>query len=106
MYVEGMADICGICKREIEQEANFCSGFCAVTTKEEREAFLALEPGVWGVWPCTGCGNACEGDWKPDAECLSCYDDRQEALRIAVLKETLPYLPDDLAARVRAVLPV
>jgi hypothetical protein len=79
-----------------------CSEFCATATEEERAAFRTLQPGEYGVWPCSECGGTTEGDYTPGAWCSSCDPKRAKRVRGELLRECLRHVPPELAQKIRS----
>lgn len=101
---------CKVCGRTFTREeyhdytVERCSLFCQDVTQEERKAFLKLEPGQFGVYPCADCGCAMEDDYQPTACCSDCSKKRRAKGRLAILEKCLPYVPTDLQEEIRACL--
>jgi hypothetical protein len=98
---------CDVCKREIDDETQWCSEFCNVVGEGDRLAYRNLKPGEWGIWPCSECGCPIEDELPAeDSEriCSTCWPKVKAKKLTALLTEALPHLPGDLAARVQAAL--
>ncbi len=85
---------CPVCGRMVEviDEYNTlsCSDFCASTPGEDQDIFRlrAMNPGDFGVYPCSGCGVALEGDWDPhNFVCRACLDKTKRERRDNLLQE-------------------
>lgn len=88
--------ICDLCKCEVIQDDydydgdDYCSEFCVTTTPEEKAAYLKLQPGEVGIWPCSECHNAIEDDYNPGGCCSRCHPKvelRKAEKRIAELEQ-------------------
>lgn len=102
-------DICEVCKRVYHREFHRdyvdegCSEFCATVTAEEKAKFPTLKSGDYGVFPCSECGCATEGDYEPGEWCGKCHPKVQLRLRDALLQEAIPHLPAALVERIQAL---
>jgi hypothetical protein len=99
---------CPVCKRQIRRydgiDHDFCSEFCETTTDKEKADFLALKDNEYGVYPCSECGCAMEGEYKPGGWCSTCHPKRSARVRGELLREVLAQtgLPADLIERIKA----
>ncbi len=83
-----------------------CSDFCESTTKAQQRAFLALEEGRYGIWPCAECHRVVQGEYHMGAFCGECGPRVRARVNVELLCEALPHLPSELADRVRKALSV
>lgn len=102
---------CRICKFPVQShdggEFTSCSDFCATTSEREKMDFLTLQPGEYGVWPCSEGGCATEGEYKPGAFCSSCAPKRDARVRGELLQRMLKMqltLDPDFVNEVREAL--
>lgn len=94
VYPPGMK--CDLCGQRVRD--GYCSEFCAETSDQEKSTFRGLEPGDFGLWPCTRCGCTIEGEYAPDSVCSGCGDIHHTE---NLLREATPHLPPELAAKVQ-----
>jgi hypothetical protein len=101
-----MPETCAVCRREKDPVMG-CSDFCATQPAEVQAKFLTMEPGYYGLWPCTECGCVVEDEYPGrggDSFCSRCWPKVRLRRRDGLLREALPHLPAELATRVRLVL--
>lgn len=107
---EKSVEICDLCDRA-KDDVSFCSEFCAQTSQEEKDRYLAMKDGDFGLYPCEACGCIIEDQYdeaRPfcgDAHC------RGERLRVKIAKlksfiETrcLAYLPLETREEIEKLL--
>ena len=91
---------CIFCHRDVTTNTGgdvYCSEFCATTSSAEKARWLAANPGDHVVHPCYECGVAIDDMYYFEGVCGECGP----LVRLKrLLKECLPYVPEDLATRV------
>ena len=98
--------ICSCCKFEVKtyeepnnRRSTFCSEFCEQTTQVEKKAFLALQEGSYGVFPCSDCGGILEGDYSGPKKgwCYQCAQKRQ------LMQQVLKAVIQNVEAKIEAL---
>lgn len=89
----GDPEVCSTCgfKTHRHVQTNYvgdltCSEFCGSTTQKEKDDFIALKKGDWGVFPCCCCGVPIEGEYDTET-CSDC----NTKLRYIVLGMNMVY---------------
>lgn len=83
---------CPVCKQKVETYDDlpgelFCSDFCARATEEEQEAFLKMQEGDFGLWPCAESGCVVEDMYTPGGICSGCAPKAEARRKKALLRE-------------------
>jgi len=103
-------DLCDVCKRPYTREEGYdytfegCSEFCASESDVGIQAFLALQPGEYGIWPCPDCGCSVEGEYEPGGVCSNCARTRKHNRIRQLLEEAIPYMPPEWGEKAREAL--
>ena len=87
-----MSEPCPVCKFPVTIYG--CSEFCLQATPEEVEAFKAMKPGDFGIYPCPGCGDPIEDTYEQGerAVCHECFTKKRAEARKTLLRETVRIL--------------
>jgi len=103
---ENTEEVCPDCKRVVidEKGYRYCRGFCASVPEDKRCEWHNFKPDDFGIYPCESCKDLIEDEYTPEGYCSSCYPRVRAISRAELHRETLPFIPEEVRARIQKEL--